>query len=109
MVKIRPSVRQSTAPLCSVCDGRRRQLPIILCVECAHPDRVRTYCAKCRIRLNLALEEAQDLFSKAGLTITRTGLVFLFPDGCASCCEDGGGAPEIYVIDEPQDDGSVRS
>lgn len=107
MVKIRRSQRTSTAPLCSVCDGRRRQEPIILCVECAHPDRVRTYCAVCDIRLDLSLAEAQEIFGLAGLTFKRTGVVLLFPDGCARCRDDHS-APEIYVIDEPDDDVSVR-
>ena len=100
MPHIRPSQRQSTAPLCSICDGRRKQKPIILCCDCAHPERVRTYCAGCDIRLDLSLEEAQALFATTGLTITRTGIAMLYPEGCPSCRDDGGSESEIYVIDE---------
>ncbi|MBI4435221.1 hypothetical protein HY630_00975 [Candidatus Uhrbacteria bacterium] len=102
MVRVQDSARRSDAPLCSVCDGRRAQAPIILCVDCAHPDRVRTYCASCEMRLDLSLVEAQGLFHKFGLTITHPGVTLFFPDGCLDCRGLQCNAPEIYILDDPE-------
>ena len=99
---VRYSARRKTdTPFCSVCDGRRHQEPILLCVDCVHPDRVRTYCSSCRIRMDFSLKEAQELFSKTGLNLTYTGVVLLF-DGCSSCTHNGGSTPEIYVLDDQE-------
>ena len=63
---------------CAVCENGKTESVVFLCTECVHPDRVRTYCSGCGDRLDLSLEEAQTLFSHAGLSITKTGLVFRF-------------------------------
>jgi len=103
MARVRDSLRRpGTPPLCSVCDGRRQQEPIILCVDCAHPDRVRTYCALCKIRLDLALEDAQELFRKFGLTIPHSGITLLFHSGCPDCRAEECVAPEVYALDDPE-------
>ena len=85
MARDQDSARRSHAPICSVCDGRRAQAPVVLCADCAHPDRVRTYCAHCEVRLDLSLEGARELFGKFGLKITHPGVALLFPDGCPDC------------------------
>ncbi|MBI5793622.1 hypothetical protein HZA87_00850 [Candidatus Uhrbacteria bacterium] len=102
MIRVRGSARRSDAPLCSVCDGRRHQEPIILCADCAHPNRVRTYCASCKMRLDLSLQDARALFLKFGLTITHSGITFLFYDGCPCCRGEQCNAPEIYALDDPE-------
>lgn len=100
MSRVVQSIRRSgSLPLCSVCDGRIEQEPILLCVDCVHKDRVRTFCAKCKERLDLSLQEARDLFKEVGYKITRTGTVVFFTEGCPSCCEDGGGNAMLLTGD----------
>lgn len=99
---VRYSARWKTdTPFCSVCDGRGHQEPILLCVDCVHPDRVRTYCSSCKIRMDFSLKEAQELFSKAGLDLTYTGVVLFF-DGCPTCLPDGGSVPEVYELNDQE-------
>jgi hypothetical protein len=93
--------RAGSPPLCSVCDGRRSQEPIILCSDCVHPHRVHTYCALCNVRLQLTLEEAQALFSHFNLVPLRAGVTLLFHAGCPRCRQDRCGPPKIYVLDDP--------
>ena len=95
------SVRRSSAPLCSVCDGRLAQVPIMLCTDCVHPDRVRTYCAACECRLDLSLEDARTLFSVAGLQVPWTGIVLLFTSGCPTC-GDTFSAPTVFSMEKPE-------
>lgn len=102
MARVQHSARRSHAPLCSVCDGRRAQAPIILCADCAHPDRVRTYCAACEVRLDLSLAAAQELFRAFGLTLTCPGTTLLFHDGCPDCRGQDCQAPEAYILDDPE-------
>lgn len=103
MIRVQRSLRRSgSPPLCSVCDGRRDQEPIILCEDCIALGMVKSYCAFCKARLDLSTTEAQALFRRFGLWITHGGVTFLFPDGCARCRGDGGSAPEVYVLDEPE-------
>lgn len=103
MVRVRDSLRRlGTQPLCSVCDERRGQDPVILCADCAHPDRVRTYCASCEGRLDLTLEGARELFALFGLTIQRSGVTLLFCDGCPDCRDGECTVPEIYLLEDPQ-------
>ncbi|MBI4437850.1 hypothetical protein HY631_02770 [Candidatus Uhrbacteria bacterium] len=100
---IRSGRRAQAPPLCSVCDARGKQEPILLCVDCAHPDRVRTYCAACHGRLDLSLGQAQELFLRAGLTVRRTGVVFFYADGCPECCPDAGSDPDVYVLNTEEE------
>ncbi|MEK7619706.1 MAG: hypothetical protein AAB413_00490 [Patescibacteria group bacterium] len=102
MARDQDSARRSHAPICSVCDGRRAQAPVVLCADCAHPDRVRTYCAHCEVRLDLSLEGARELFGKFGLKITHPGVALLFPDGCPDCRGEDCPAPEVYILDDPE-------
>ena len=102
MERVMDSVRRSHAPLCSVCDGRGAQAPIILCADCADPTRVRTFCASCKVRLDLSLEDARELLEKFGIAITHSGITFSFPDGCPSCRGQECGAPKIYALDDVQ-------
>lgn len=85
---------------CSVCeDAGNKRDTVLICTECAHPERVRTYCKSCQTRLDLSLEEAQSLFQKAvphPEDITR-GLVFVFEDACPECA-DIFPAPRIFYI-----------
>lgn len=101
MARVKDSVRRSHTPLCSVCDGRRTQAPIILCADCAAPTRVRTYCSSCEVRLDLSLEAAQKLFEKFGLMIAHPGVTLRFPDGCPDCRGEECSAPEVYILDDP--------
>ncbi len=102
MARVRDSLRRpGSPPLCSVCDGRRAQSPIILCADCAHSDRVRTYCASCRVRLDLSLENASKLFEKFGLLIPHPGITLFFQDGCPHCRGEECSVPEVYILDDP--------
>lgn len=103
MIRVLRSLRRpGSPPLCSVCDGRRSQEPIILCADCIDPGMVRSYCASCKARLDLSTREAQALFRRFDLSIMHGGVTFLFPDGCARCQMDGGSEPEVYVLDESE-------
>jgi|SRR3989339_1541726 len=99
---VRYSARRKTdTSFCSVCDGRGHQEPILLCVDCVHPERVRTYCSSCKLRMNFSLKEAQTLFNKMNLELRYTGIVLLF-HGCPTCMPDGGSVPEMYELDDQE-------
>ena len=91
---------QRSAPLCSVCDGRLAQEPIILCSDCVHPDRVRTFCSHCELRLDLSLDEAIQLFAKSGLSLSQAGVCLLFTDGCPDCTQTTECSPPVIFTME---------
>ncbi len=86
---------------CAVCDHNGRHSDrVLICRECAHPDAVRTYCVRCRGRMDLRLETAAELFAQAGLTIDRAGVVLRFDEsGCPMCAPEAHGAPDIFTVD----------
>ena len=77
---------------CAVCQNGKTEDVVFLCTECAHPDRVRTYCTGCGHRLDLSLEKAKTLFSHAGLSITYAGVVLRY-SRCPMC------SPENVSLD----------
>ncbi len=85
---------------CAVCDnGERQSWRTLLCRACVHPESVRTYCVRCRERMDLTLETAVKLFAHAGLSIDCVGVVLRFNDGCPNCTSDMHGAPDIFTMD----------
>jgi len=84
---------------CAVCQNGKTDGVAFLCTQCAHPDRVRTYCTGCGHRLDLSLEKAQKLFSLAGLSITRTGIVFLY-NHCPVCSPEAYETPVSFSVDQ---------
>lgn len=68
---------------CAVCQNGHTNGSVFLCEKCAHPDRVRTYCANCGSRGDFSLLEAKILFGLAGLKLNRTGIIF-----CYKYCPD---------------------
>jgi hypothetical protein len=76
---------------------------IFLCIKCADPFEVRTYCAKCKVRLRMTVQEAKVLFEKTGtgIVLKQAGVAMLYQRGCPSCTEDAP-LPIIYHIENPE-------
>lgn len=84
----------SQEDLCTLCnwDVRRRDLQfgsrVVLCSACVDVNLVRTFCYKCKVRLDLSLAAARELFRNhlgGTVAVERTGTVVFFPDGCPQC------------------------
>lgn len=84
--------------LCDVCqrDKPNDRSNLFICRDCAHPKRVRVYYQCCGLRLDLSLQEARNLFSKAGMDIWRTGVVLRFIE-CPHCVQDELSAPNMLI------------
>ena len=87
---------------CDICNDRDDKPgdDVLICKRCGHPDRVRTLCLRCGRRLDLSLQQARELFSKAGLTIPSPGFILRFK-ACVGCEDDEHPVlpPDIFSID----------
>ncbi len=74
---------------------------IRLCRDCAHSDEIRIYCAICKQRHRLTLEQAKALFvdTGSGVPIERVGIAMLYDKGCPACAEDAP-LPRLFYIDK---------
>ncbi|MBI4714270.1 hypothetical protein HY771_03760 [Candidatus Uhrbacteria bacterium] len=82
---------------CAVCQNGKTDGVVFLCTQCAHPERVRTYCANCGHRLDFSLEKAKRLFQLAGLSIAQTGIVFRYTY-CPVCSTGKSAVPTIFAV-----------
>lgn len=92
---------RSPSEHCAVCSGAQHKpnTRVVICAECADPERVKTYCTNCTHRLNLSLEEARNLFEQTGIQIDKTGCVFKFKK-CPMCTDEFIPPPDIFSVDQ---------
>lgn len=100
----------SSSEPCTLCNwgiaGRNllRGGRVALCSTCVDINSVRTFCYRCKVRMDLSLAKAQELFGRGsmGEAIQRTGMVVFFPDGCPQCASGKEYAEVCYFGIEPR-------